>query len=92
MTAATIDASTALNWGLVDVVAPEGGLDAAVESTLASILECGPEAMRSQKTLLKQWEELPLKESVDLSIGVFGQAFLTGEPQRLMQGFIDRKR
>ena len=37
-------------------------------------------------------EELPLTESVDLSIPVFGQSFLTGEPQRLMQGFIDRKR
>jgi len=59
---------------------------------LGAILECAPEAMRSQKALLKQWEELPLKESVDLSIGVFGQAFLTGEPQRLMQGFLDRKR
>ena len=92
MTAATIDAPTALNWGLVDVVAGAAGLDAAVEVTLAAILECGPEAMRSQKALLKQWEELPLKESVDLSIGVFGQAFLTGEPQRLMQGFLDRKR
>src|SRR5882757_5061127 len=92
MTAAIIDAPTALGWGLVDVVAPEGGLDSAVEALLASILECGPEALRSQKALLKQWEELPLKESVDLSIGVFGQAFLTGEPQRLMQGFLDRKR
>ncbi|MBC7585438.1 MAG: enoyl-CoA hydratase/isomerase family protein [Tardiphaga sp.] len=92
MTAATIDAPTALGWGLVDVVATEGGLDAAVESTVAAILECAPEAMRSQKALMKQWEELPLKESVNLSVGVFGQAYLTGEPQRLMQGFIDRKR
>jgi enoyl-CoA hydratase len=23
---------------------------------------------------------------------VFGQSYLTGEPQRLMQGFLDRKR
>jgi enoyl-CoA hydratase len=92
MTAATIDAPTALGWGLVDVVAPEDGLDAAVERTIAAILECAPEAMRSQKALLKQWEELPLKESVNLSVGVFGEAYLTGEPQRLMQGFIDRKR
>jgi enoyl-CoA hydratase len=92
MTAATIDAPTALNWGLVDVVADEAGLDAAVEAMLTAILECAPEAMRSQKALLRQWEELPLKESVDLSIGVFGKAFLTGEPQRLMQAFIDRKR
>jgi enoyl-CoA hydratase/carnithine racemase len=92
MTAATIDAPTALNWGLVDAVAPEGGLDAAVEATVAALLECGPEALRSQKALLKQWEELPLKESVNLSIGVFGQSFLTDEPRRLMQGFLDRKR
>jgi enoyl-CoA hydratase len=92
MTAATIDAPTALGWGLVDAVAPEGGLDAAVEGTVAALLECGPEALRAQKTLLKQWEELPLTESVNLSIGVFGQSFLTDEPRRLMQGFLDRKR
>jgi enoyl-CoA hydratase/carnithine racemase len=92
MTAENIDAPTALAWGLVDVVAPEGGLDAAVEHTVQALLECGPEALRAQKALLRQWEELPLTESVNLSIGVFGQSFQTGEPQRLMQGFLDRKR
>ena len=92
MTAENIDAPTALAWGLVDMVAPEGGLDAAVEKTARALLECGPEALRAQKALLRQWEELPLKESVDLSIGVFGKSFLSGEPQRMMQAFIDRKR
>ena len=92
MTAENIDAATALAWGLVDVVAPEGGLDAAVEKTVSMLLECGPEALRLQKSLLHQWEELPLTESVNLSIGVFGKSFLTEEPKRLMQGFIDRKR
>ena len=92
MTAENIDAPTALAWGLIDVVAPDGGLDAAVERTVKALLECGPEALRSQKALLRQWEELPLKESVNLSIGVFGRSFLTDEPRRLMQGFIDRKR
>jgi enoyl-CoA hydratase len=56
------------------------------------LLECGPQALRSQKALLKAWEDLPLKESVDLSIGVFGQSYLTDEPHRMMQTFIDRKR
>lgn len=92
MTAENIDAPTALAWGLVDRVAPPGGLDGAVERTITALLECGPEALRAQKALLRQWEELPLTESVDLSIGVFGQSFLNGEPQRLMQGFINRKR
>lgn len=92
MTGENIDALTALAWGLVDVVAPEGGLDAAVETTVAMLLECGPKALRAQKALLRQWEELPLTESVNLSIGVFGKSYLTDEPKRLMQGFIDRKR
>ncbi|WP_024509822.1 enoyl-CoA hydratase [Bradyrhizobium sp. ARR65] len=92
MTAENIDAPTALAWGLVDKVAPEGGLDEAVEHTLSALLECGAEALRAQKALLRAWEELPLKQSVDLSIGVFGQSFLTDEPKHLMQAFIDRKR
>jgi enoyl-CoA hydratase len=92
MTAENIDAATALAWGLVDVVAPEGGLDATVEKTVEALLKCGAEALRAQKALLRQWEELPLTESVNLSIGVFGRSFLTDEPKRLMQEFIDRKR
>jgi len=92
MTAATIHAATALNWGLVDAVADPGGLDVEVEKVVAMLLECGPEALRTQKALLRQWEELPLKESVELSIPVFGRAFLTDEPHRMMQAFIARKR
>lgn len=92
MTAATIDAPTALAWGLVDVVAADGGLDATVEGVIDMLLDCAPQALRAQKALLKQWEELPLKESVNLSIGVFGQSYLTGEPQQLMQDFISRKK
>jgi enoyl-CoA hydratase len=92
MTAENIDAATALAWGLVDVVASEGELDAAVKKTVDALLKGGPHALRAQKELLRQWEELPLTESVNLSIGVFGRSFLTGEPNRLMQAFIDRKR
>ncbi|MDE2379768.1 enoyl-CoA hydratase [Bradyrhizobium sp.] len=92
MTAENIDAPTALAWGLVDTVAPPGGLDDAVEHTVKSLLACGPEALRAQKALLRQWEELPLTESVNLSVKAFGQSFLTDEPTRLMQGFLDRKR
>ena len=92
MTAENIDAPTALAWGLVDVVAQPGGLDASVEHVIKMLLECGPEALRSQKELLRQWEELPLTEAVNFSVGLFGKSFLTDEPKRLMQGFIDRKR
>ena len=91
MTAENIDAPTALAWGLVDVVAKEGGLDAAVEHTVKALLECGPEALRAEGA------DTPVgrtaaERSDNLSVGVFRQSFLTGEPQRLMQGFLDRKK
>src|SRR6201997_863602 len=35
MTAENIDAPTALGWGLIDRIAPQGGLDAAVEQVVA---------------------------------------------------------
>jgi enoyl-CoA hydratase len=92
MTAETIDAPTALAWGLVDAVAAEGELDLAVEKVIASLLACGPQALRAQKALLRQWEDLPLKESIEVSIGAFGRAFQTDEPKRLMQHFLHRKR
>jgi enoyl-CoA hydratase len=59
---------------------------------VAALLACGPKALRAQKALLREWEELPLKQSVDVSIGAFGRAFLTDEPTRLMQDFVNRKR
>lgn len=92
LTAATVDAPTALNWGLVDQVVPESDLDSAIETVAKAIAECGPEAMRNQKALLRQWEELPLTDSINLSIGAFGKSFLTGEPQRHMQAFLDRRK
>lgn len=91
LTGETIDAPTALSWGLVDVVSASGELDAAVARAVAPLLECAPAALASQKTLMRQWEELPLSQAIDVSIPVFGQAFATGEPQRYMQHFLDGK-
>jgi hypothetical protein len=42
--------------------------------------------------LIRKWEELPLKDAIDASIPIFGQSFLTGEPQHHMQAFINRPR
>ena len=43
LTAATIDAPTALAWGLVDEVAAENNLDAAIER---AVTRCSPAARR----------------------------------------------
>jgi enoyl-CoA hydratase len=92
MTGAIIDAATALQWSLVDVVTTADKLDAEVEKLVAELLTCGPEALAAQKELIRKWEELPLRQAIDASIPIFGRSFLTGEPQHHMQQFINRPR
>lgn len=91
LTGATLDASTALSWGLIDAVAEPAALDAAMEQALAPILDCGPQVIRAQKTLLREWEELPLRDSIRSSIPAFGKAFATGEPQTYMNRFFAKR-
>ena len=88
----SIDAATALAWGLVEqVVAPEA-LDAAVEARLAALLANGPEAVRLQKKLIRQWEDLTLSQAVSAGIESFKRSFATDEPARLLGAFAQRRR
>jgi len=88
----TIDAATALRWGLVDRVVPAGELDAAVEDCLAALLEAGAQATRLQKALIRRWEDLPLGQAIAAGIDSFADAYATDEPARLMRAFLDRPR
>jgi enoyl-CoA hydratase len=88
----TIDAETALRWGLVERVAPRDGLDAAVEACLAALLQAGARATRLQKKLIRRWEDLPVGEAIAAGIECFADAYATDEPSRLMRAFIDRPR
>lgn len=88
MTGETLSAERALDWGLVEEVAPPGGLDAAVSAVLADILACGPLAIRAQKALIDAWERLPLDQAVEAGVEAFGDAYRTDEPRRMMAEFL----
>ena len=88
----SIDAETALRWGLVQRVVRAQDLDAAVESCLAALLEAGPRAVRLQKELIRQWEELPLSGAIAAGIDSFADAYASDEPSRLMRAFLERRR
>lgn len=85
LTGEMIDAATALEWGLVDKVAPADRLDAAVEELAAAILAGGPQAMRLQKKLILDWEELPTGAAVARGIEIFAEAYETDEPRRMAE-------
>ncbi|HVV62674.1 MAG TPA: enoyl-CoA hydratase [Pseudolabrys sp.] len=87
-----IDAETALRWGLVErVVAPEA-IDREVEKIVAALFTAGPQAVRRQKTLMREWEQLPADRAIAAGIEAFVRAFETDEPKRMLSAFAKRKR
>jgi enoyl-CoA hydratase/carnithine racemase len=60
--------------------------------TARAIAEAGPVAIRIQKQLLKVWEEEPLEAGIESGIEAFAAAYETGEPQAMMQAFLDAKK
>jgi enoyl-CoA hydratase len=83
LTGETIGAAEALSWGLVDVVAPPEALHEAVEDLAGPILAAGPKAIRLQKSLILDWEELPTAAAVQRGIDCFVRAYDTDEPARM---------
>ncbi|HEV8679101.1 MAG TPA: enoyl-CoA hydratase [Stellaceae bacterium] len=83
LTGEMIGAAEALAWGLVDAVAPPAELDAAVERFALAIFAGGPQAVRLQKALIRDWEELPTSAAVARGIDAFTEAYATDEPRRM---------
>ena len=92
LTGETIDAATALAWGLVEEVVPPAELDAAVERMLEGILASGPRAVRLQKALIADWEALAVEAAIQHGIDAFVDAWDSEEPQRMMGAFLARPR
>lgn len=90
LTAETIDARRAEQWGLVEWCVPAAQLDAAVSELIDAILGCGANAIRLQKTLIREWEELPMSQAIERGITRFAEAFASDEPQRMMGAFLTK--
>ena len=83
LTGETIGAAEAFTWGLVDQVVAAGDLDDAVERLIGPMLAAGPRAVRLQKSLILDWEELPTAAAIERGIDRFVSAFDTDEPARM---------
>ena len=88
LTAETIDAPVAERWGLVDWCVPAAQLDAAVEELIDAILACGANAIRLQKTLIREWEDLPLSQAIERGIACLAESYASDEPKQLMGAFL----
>jgi enoyl-CoA hydratase/carnithine racemase len=91
-TGESISAADAERWGLVDRVVAGGDLNDATDAWVRAIGGAGPEAIRLQKSLIRQWEAMPLGDAIQAGVSCFARAYESDEPRRLMQAFLDRKR
>jgi enoyl-CoA hydratase/carnithine racemase len=86
--AETISAADALNWGLLEEVAHRERIDARIEAWVTNLLAAGPEAIRAQKALIRQWEDRPISEAIAAGITAFAASWKTDEPKRMMRAFL----
>ncbi len=85
-------AQEALEWRLIERIAPSSELDAAVDDWIEKILTSGPRAVRLQKALIRAWEDLPVGAAVAAGIDTFAAAFETAEPATAMSEFIAQQK
>jgi enoyl-CoA hydratase/carnithine racemase len=86
-----VDADTALSWGLVERVVAPNALDHEIDTIVAALLATGPQAVRIQKALIRDWENLPAERAIAGGIEAFVRAFDTDEPARMLGAFAKRK-
>lgn len=85
LTGETIDAAAALAWGLVEAVVPPDRLDMEVERFARDILAGGPQALRLQKALIAEWQDLSTSAAIARGIDAFAEAYDTDEPRRMAE-------
>ena len=92
MTGESVDAATALQWGLVQEICDPAQLDRRIAALASRLAGFGAAALARQKVLMRSWQNLPPDAAIDATVAEFGKAFATGEPQRYMEAFKNRKR
>jgi enoyl-CoA hydratase len=87
-----IDAREAAGCHLIERIVPPEALDTAVEDWVAAILAAGPNAIRAQKELVRDWERMSIADAVQQGIRAVAAAHGTEETKRLMGAFVEKRR
>ncbi len=92
LTGDNITAWQALEWGLVNRVAPRDRLEAVTAEIVDRILACAPSAVRLQKELIIRWRNTDQRTAIEYGVNALAQAYATGEPREAMQAFLEKRK
>lgn len=91
-TAAKIDAQEAYRIGFVEKLVALTDLDRETDRAIDNICRAGPKAIRLQKRLISDWEQMAISDAVQAGIRALGAAFRTDEPKQLIDAFKRQKK
>jgi len=86
-----ISAEEALQCGLVERVVEGSEVDDAVGQWIRPIVASGPKAIRTQKMLMRRWQETSIETGIEESIQAFRRSYETDEPAVYTKPFLERK-
>lgn len=87
-----IDAEEAFRIGFLNRLVEPEALDDAVDGWIASLLACGPNAIRIQKRLIMDWDRMSVTDGARAGIQAYVESYKSDEPNRMMTAFLNRKR
>lgn len=87
-----IDAEEAFRIGFLNRLVAPDALDETVDAWIASLLACGPNAVRIQKRLIMDWDRMSVTDGARAGIQAYVESYRSDEPNRLMTAFLNRKK
>ncbi|MCW5738454.1 MAG: enoyl-CoA hydratase/isomerase family protein [Enhydrobacter sp.] len=90
-TGKTIDAEEAHRAGLIEALAGDDALDETVAGWTDAIRAAGPRAIRSQKALMRRWEQGPVDAAIAAGIDAFRESHGSDEPRQMLHDVLARR-
>lgn len=91
LTGEAIDANTALGYGLVDIVAPDDGIDAAVAKVCSDLGKAGPKALVAAKQLVETVTQLEADAALDYTADLIARLRVSDEAAEGMTAFLEKR-
>jgi enoyl-CoA hydratase/carnithine racemase len=90
-TGETIDAATALSWGLVSRVVPAAGLMDEARALAAKIVRQPPDVLRMTKRMMRDGQSVSFDTIMEMSAALQALAHLTEDHQEAVSAFFEKR-
>jgi enoyl-CoA hydratase/carnithine racemase len=92
LTGETIDANTALAWGLVNRVVPQAELMSEAKALAQRIAQHSADVLRMTKRLLRESSGAPFEAILEMSVTMQARAHRSPEHKAAIEAFFSRTR